>query len=159
MSCPKPATEKLAATIKAAATSLKLHTQQITTLHTKRAAQGKAITSQGTMIAWQGSAITAQCSQVTTTDTQVASQGTTIATMQTQMPPNHVFLATLKREPAIKAGADSDPPQGSTSGAYSASVENPSIIRINNLILWTGAMAGTFNTLVDALVNAGIIDA
>ena len=47
----------------------------------------------------------------------------------------------------------------STSGAYSASVENASIVRINNLILWTGAMAGTFNTLVDALVNAGIIDA
>src|ERR1035438_8734749 len=149
---PKPATEKLAATIKAAATALKLHTQQITTLKTKTAAQGTAIASQGTTIATQGTAITA-------TGTTVATQGTTIATMQTQMPPNHAFLATLKREPAIKAGGDSDPPQGSTSGAYSASVENASIVRINNLILWTGAMAGTFNTLVDALVNAGIIDA
>jgi hypothetical protein len=156
---PKPATEKLAATIKAAATSLKLHTQQITTLKTKTAAQGTAITSQGTMIASQGSAITAQGSQITTTDTQVASQGTTIATMQTQMPPNHVFLATLKREPAIKAGASGISHQGQTSGAYSASVMDAAINRINDLIDWDGAMAGTFNTLVDALVNAGIIDA
>ena len=156
---PKPATEKLAATIKAAATSLKLHTQQITTLKTKTAAQGTAITSQGTMIASQGSAITAQGSQITTTGTTVASQGTTIATMQTQIPPNHVFLATLKREPAIKAGASGISPQGQTSGAYSASVMDAAINRINDLIAWDGDMAGTFNTLVDALVNAGIIDA
>ena len=156
---PKPVTDRLAATIKAAATNLKLHTQQITTLKTKTAAQGTAITSQGTMIASQGSAITAQGSQITTTDTQVASQGTTIATMQTQMPPNHVFLATLKREPAIKAGASGISPQGNAGSTYSESVMQAAINRINDLIAWDGDMAGTFNTLVDALVNAGIIDA
>ena len=177
---PKPATEKLAATIKAAATALKLHTQQITTLKTKTAAQGTAIASQGTTIASQGSQIAAtgtkvtaqgvmitsqgttiatQGTAITATGTTVASQGTTIATMVTQMPPNHAFLATLKREPAIKAGADSDPAQGNTGSTYNEASANAAILRINNLILWTGAMAGTFNTLVDALVNAGIIDA
>ena len=149
---PKPATEKLAATIKAAATNLKLHTQQITTLKTKTAAQGTAITSQGVMIASQGSAISAQGSQIKATDTAVAS-------VQTMIPANHVFLATLKREPAIKAGASGISHQGQTSGAYSASVMDAAINRINDLIDWDGAMAGTFNTLVDALVNAGIIDA
>ena len=177
---PKPATEKLAATIKAAATALKLHTQQITTLKTKTAAQGTAIASQGTTIASQGSQIAAtgtkvtaqgvmitsqgttiatQGTAITATGTTVASQGTTIATMQTQIPPNHVFLATLKREPAVKAGASGISHQGSTSGAYSAAVMNAAINRINDLIDWDGAAAGCINTLIDALVNAGIIEA
>jgi hypothetical protein len=156
---PKPVTDRLAATIKAAATNLKLHTQQITTLKTKTAAQGTAITSQGTMIASQGSAIAEQGTAISSTGTKVASQGTTIATMQTQIPPNHVFLATLKREPAVKAGASGISHQGQTSGAYSASVMNAAINRINDLIDWDGAAAGCINTLIDALVNAGIIEA
>jgi hypothetical protein len=104
------------------------------------------------MIASQGSAITAQGSQIATTDT-------TVASVQTMIPANHVFLATLKREAAIKAGASGISPQGNAGSTYSESVMQAAINRINDLIAWDGDMAGTFNTLVDALVNAGIIDA
>src|ERR1035441_4124506 len=76
---PKPATERLASSIKAASTALKLHTQQITTLQTAAVSQGSQIASQGTTIASQAGVIAA-------TGTTVAAQGTAIATVQTQMP-------------------------------------------------------------------------
>ena len=149
---PKPATERLASSIKAASTALKLHTQQITTLQTAAVSQGSQIASQGTTIASQAGVIAA-------TGTTVAAQGTAITTVQTQMPPNHAYLSTLNRQSAIKAGGDSDPSQGNTGSTYNEASANAAILRINNLIDWTNAMAGTFNTLVDALVNAGVIDA
>ena len=132
---PPAIATRLASTIKAHASKLSLHTQQITTLQTATAA-------------------------VTTT-----ANGTTtaIGTLQADLPTNYAFLATLSAQhPAAKAvtsGLSYSPPTGDPTGAeLVAYMSNTGEFPMAAIITYINELAGWLNDLYDALDAANIID-